>query len=118
VLRLYVDEDATSRALLTALRSSGVDVTDVAHEQMRGRSDEDQLIFATQAGRAIFSYNVADFMRLHTGYLQVGRSHSGIVLVRQRRYGTGELLRRLVRLATALEPKEMISRVEFLNAWG
>ena len=85
---------------------------------MRGRTDEEQLAFATAVGRAILSYNVGDFMRIHAASLREHRPHAGIVLVRQRRYGVGELVRRLRNLATALEPADMLSRLELLNDWG
>ena len=118
MLGLYLDEDATSRALLAALRTHGIDATSVLDEHLRGRTDEEQLVFATSVGRSIFSHNVGDFMRIHAAFMREHRSHAGIVLVRQRRYGVGELLRRLTNLATVLESKDMQNRLEFLNDWA
>ena len=107
-----------SLALAEGLRSSGIDVSTVADERMRGHDDAAQLAFATAQGRTIFSFNVGDFMRLHSQYMRGSLHHDGIVLVSQQRFGVGELLRRLGRLAISLEPHEMTDRVEFLNDWG
>lgn len=49
--------------------------------------------------------------------MREGRHHAGIIMAPQRRFGVGELVRRLTRLATALEPDEMADRLEFLNDW-
>lgn len=117
MLRLYLDEDATSRALVVTLRTHGIDATSVLDERLRGCTDEEQLVFATSVGRAIFSHNVGDFMRIHGVFMRDNRSHSGIVLVRQGRYSVGELLRRLTNLARAVESEEMRNRLEFLNDW-
>jgi hypothetical protein len=118
VLRLYLDEDAMSVALARGLEARGVDVTTVADEHMRRRDDAEQLAFAAANGRTIFSFNVGDFMRLHAQYMRENRHHQGIVLVRQQRFGVGEILRRLHRLATTLKSDDMTDRLEFLNDWG
>jgi hypothetical protein len=118
VLRLYIDEDAMSKALADGLRVRGVDVATVAGEGMRGHVDAAQLSYATAHGRAIFSFNVGDFMRIHSEWLTAGRSHRGIILVRQGRLGVGELIRRLLRIAMTLESDDMLDRIEFLNEWG
>ncbi len=47
-----------------------------------------------------------------------GQHHAGMILSTQRRFGVGELQRRLVRIATSLDAPDMVNRVEFLNAWG
>jgi hypothetical protein len=118
VLRLYLDEDAMSLALARGLEARGVDIATVAGERMRQRDDAAQLAFAAANGRTIFSFNVGDFMRLHAQYMREDRHHAGIVLVRQQRFGVGEILRRLLRLATTLESDDMTDRLEFLNDWG
>lgn len=106
-----------SIALATGLTSQGIDVTTVAMEDMRHRPDDEQLMFAVSQGRALFSYNVADFQRLHSLYMRLGRHHAGVILVRQRRYDVGETIRRLARISASFEPEQMVDRLEFLNAW-
>ena len=42
-IRLYVDEDAMARAVVSGLRARGVDVTTVLEEGMSEKDDIDQL---------------------------------------------------------------------------
>jgi len=118
VLRLYLDEDAMSVALSEGLRASGIDVTTTTDAGMRRRPDTEQLAFAAANGRAIFSFNVGDFTRLHSHYMRTRQRHTGIILASQQRFGVGELLRRLTHLARTIDPTNMVDRVEFLNNWG
>jgi uncharacterized protein with PIN domain len=117
-IRLYLDEDAMSRSLARELRARGIDVTTTISEGMLGQDDVLQLEFAKVQGRVIYTYNVADYYRLHTEYITQGRAHSGIILAHQRRYGIGEQIRRTLKLMAALPAEEMHNRAEYLSAWG
>jgi len=81
------------------------------------RSDSDHLAFAAVEGRVLCSFNVSDFWMLHGEYLADGRLHAGVILMPQQRYGVGELLRRLLHLASALADVGMAGRAEFLSSW-
>ena len=94
-INLYLDEDAESNKLMQALRSRNVDVISVANVGMLSRSDEEQLNWALQHQRVIYSFNVRDFYRLHTTWLEEGRTHAGIILGQQS-YSVGEQMRRIV----------------------
>lgn len=89
-IRLYLDEDALQNALLRALQSSSVDVMTVADAERLSFSDEEQLIWAAQQQRIIYSFNMGDFHQLHGVFLSKGWSHSGIILLPQQRYSIGE----------------------------
>jgi hypothetical protein len=117
MLSLYMDEDSMEEALVRALRVRGLDVLTAHEAGMIERTDADHLAFATAERRVICTYNVGDFWTLHHETLAQGRHHSGIILVPQQRYGIGEQLRRLLRLAAALSSDDMIDRAEFLSAW-
>jgi hypothetical protein len=117
MLRLYMDEDFMRGALARGLRERGFDLLTAQEADMIGRADADHLAFAAGAGRILCTYNVGDFWRLHSEYLANGRTHAGIILVRQQHYGVGEVLRRLLRLAATLSAEEMVGRAEFLSAW-
>lgn len=65
----YLDEDASKKSLVNALRNAGVDVIITAELDRLGSSDENQLIWATEQNRVIYSFNVGDFCRLHNAYL-------------------------------------------------
>ncbi len=117
-IHLYVDEDAMDHDLVRALRARGVNVTTALEEAMIERSDHDHLDHATVLGRALYSFNVADFYRLHESYRSRGKSHSGIIVARQQHYSVGQQMRRLVNLISTKSAEEMRNQVEFLNAWG
>ena len=85
---------------------------------MNGSKDPEQLSFAAEQDRILFSYNVGDFSALHIEYLQNEREHAGIILAHQRQFGVGEQTRRLLRLIGTLNAKEMQNRLEFLSSWS
>ncbi|MDQ3755241.1 MAG: hypothetical protein M3371_10980 [Acidobacteriota bacterium] len=85
---------------------------------MRGRDDDQHLDYATAQGRVLYSFNVGDFSALHAAYLTEGKTHAGIILAPQQRYGIGEQMRRLLRLVRTVSAEEMRDRIEFLSVWG
>ena len=60
---LYLDEDVHPR-LAMILRERGFDVLTTAEARMLERSDPEQLEFAAQHGRVIFTHNIGDYARL------------------------------------------------------
>ncbi len=80
-----------------------------------GESDESQLEWATAERRAFVTFNVAHFAALHGTWLRQGRHHAGIALSSQR--PLGDLVRRLLRLAAAVDSEAMLDRLEFLSDW-
>jgi hypothetical protein len=117
-IRLYIDEDSMDRSLVHALRARGVDVVTALDERMIERSDREHLEYATGRGRVLYSFNRRDFYRLHTLYLEQGKTHAGIILARQQHYSVGEQMRCLLRLMAARSAEDMRDKVEFLSAWG
>jgi predicted nuclease of predicted toxin-antitoxin system len=116
--KLYLDEDVMSGGLVQALRLRGIDVISVRDTQLQGRTDEYQLEYATSVGRVLYSFNVRDFMALHTRFLQEGRSHSGIILAKQEhRFSVGEQMRLILRIMTDLSAEQMQNQVVFLSTW-
>lgn len=117
-VRLYCDEDSLQHALVLALRKRGVDILTVLEAGMLAEPDERQLAYAAAQGRAIYSFNVGDFCRLHAQWLAKVKSHAGIILAQQQQYSIGEQMRRLVKLTASLSTEEMQNRLEFLGSWG
>jgi hypothetical protein len=103
-----------SRSLLRGLRSRGIEVATVLDEGMVGKSDRDQLEYAWQTKRVLYTFNVADFCRLHKEYLTEGKSHAGIIVVYRQRYSVGEQLRLLLRLADLNSASDMVNNLLFL----
>ena len=114
---LYLDEDALQDTLVRALQSSCVNVMTAADADRLGVSDEEQLIWAAQQGRVIYSFNMGDFHQLHSIFLVEGREHSGIILAPQQRYSIGEQLRGLLKLMTEKSAEDMINQLVFLSAY-
>lgn len=117
-IHLYIDEDAMDQDLVRALRARGVNVTTALEENMIERSDQAHLDYATELGRVLYSFNVADFYRLHETYRSQGKSHAGIIAARQQHYSVGQQMRRLLKLTGTKSAEEMRNQVEFLTAWG
>jgi hypothetical protein len=84
---------------------------------MPGRSDEDQLRFASGKNLVLVTGNVADFARIHSQWISAGTSHAGIILIHQQRWGPGELARRIIRLLVAASGDGMRNRLEFISNW-
>ncbi len=116
-IRLYLDEDTMDSDLLGALRLRNVDVFSAGEAQMLSRSDEEQLQWALNNQRIIYSFNVRDFYRIHKKYVENQQRHAGIILG-VLSYSIGEQMRRLLRIIANKSAEEMENQVEFLSAWG
>jgi hypothetical protein len=70
------------RAMADQLNAKGYDVRAVvADPEFAGLPDEDVLVGATEAGRALVTANIKDFMPIDARYRAAGRSHAGLVMV-------------------------------------
>ena len=91
-IRLYLDEDSMRRALVFGLRARNVDVMTAAQADMINRQDEEHLVAASASGRALFTYNTADYCALHQRSMSLERPHAGIIVAPQQHYSVGEEL--------------------------
>jgi len=114
-IKLYLDEDTISRALIRALRARGVDVLTAQEAELMGVPDDEQLAYATAQGRVIFTFNTRDYAALHTEYLSQQQTHTGIIVSDQVQVGL--LVRRLLKLLDAKSAEEMQNWLEFLSNW-
>jgi hypothetical protein len=113
--RLFIDEDSAEKAVLAALRNAKLDILTVAEVGRLSYSDEDQLTWAAQQGRVLYSYNARDFCQLHDRYMVEGKTHAGIILVPQQRYSVGQLLRGFINLMKIKSAEDMVDRLVFLS---
>jgi Domain of unknown function (DUF5615) len=116
-IRLYLDEDALKASSVDAFLNSSLDVITVTDAGRLSFADEEQLAWATEQGRTIYSFNMGDFHQLHSIFLAQGRKHSGIILVPQQRYSTGEQLRGVLKLMAVKSAEDMINQLVFLSAY-
>ncbi|MDI6793469.1 MAG: DUF5615 family PIN-like protein [bacterium] len=111
-LKLYLDEDL-SPVLAKALRSKGFDVISSHETGMNGKSDEEQLKYATSQQRAILSFNVGDYAILAKSFYQEKHDHFGIIV--SRKIELKELIRCALNLLRKVQQKEMKNRFEWLQ---
>jgi predicted nuclease of predicted toxin-antitoxin system len=114
-VRLYFDRHIISR-LADDLRTRGYDVLTTEKAGLDTATDEEQLAFATDEGRAILTFNIRDFAPLHEQWSAAGRSHAGIIVSRQlgsRQYGL--LLQRMLRLLNHFTAEELTSNIVHLE---
>jgi hypothetical protein len=100
-VKFYFDEDSAQHRLIAALRSHAVDVVTCLDVGMHARDDESHLILAASQGRVLVSANARDFASLHCEWMEQGQSHSGVLIIPQQRYSTGEIVRRLMLLTSS-----------------
>jgi len=113
-VHLYTDEDVDPEAA-AQLRRRGYDAEgchEVGNAGQR-RSDEWQLVFATEHARAIVTHNIADFVTLDGGWKAQGREHWGIIVASQD-LGIGEMVRRLQQHLDTNSPDEQRDVVRYL----
>jgi hypothetical protein len=110
-IRLYIDEDV-HESVAPALRRRGYDVLSVREADRRGLSDTEQLAYAVDQDRAMFSFNAADYIALHLEYLTQGREHAGIIVAKQ--VPIGETVRRLSILLEQVSADEMRNQLRWL----
>jgi hypothetical protein len=114
-IRFFTDEDM-HRAVAAQLVAAGFDAVSTPDAARLGEPDESQLAWASQEGRALVTFNVADFARLHHEWLGQNRHHAGIIVSQQR--PVGDTIRRLIALSRVLSGDDMKDRLEYLGQWS
>ena len=109
-----MDEDAEQIAVVDGLRLRGIDVLTSEEADRLTASDSEQLAVTVSLSRAIYTFNIRDFARLHREYLQSGKSHFGIIAIPEQRYSIGGKIRRIAELVSRISAEEMVDRIEYL----
>ncbi|MGI8552597.1 MAG: DUF5615 family PIN-like protein [Dehalococcoidia bacterium] len=79
-MQFYLDEDQ-SPIVATIARRMGVDIVSTGECGRNGKTDEQQLLFAAEQGRAIVTRNYDDFHRLTTRFQTESKPHAGVLFV-------------------------------------
>ena len=114
-VRLFTDEMISPR-LAEALRARNYDVQS-CEEAGRSRQeipDDEQLLYATQTGRAILTFNATDFYRIEAEWKAAGQRHAGIILSPQIQ-DVGALLRYVMRHLDSVEPNVQTDTLLWLD---
>lgn len=110
-IRLYLDEDVD--VLIAALlRARGFDTVTTAEAGNLGRSDDEQLAFASGQGMALLTHNRVDFENLARDRLAVGKPHGGILIAVRRR--PHDIAQRLLVILNNVTADEMDDQVRYL----
>jgi predicted nuclease of predicted toxin-antitoxin system len=110
-LTLFLDEDVQV-PVATALRRRGFNVLHAQEAMRKGRPDEEQWMFAQQEQRALFTYNVKDFIEIHNESVRKNKDHWGIILSKQRTFS--ETFHRLLHFLQSHSHEEVRNRIFFL----
>lgn len=113
-IRLYLDEDVDVD-LAVALKKDTYDVVTCLGEgnANQRKSDEWQLEYATNAGRAILVYNAADYIAINDDWWAQNKPHCGI-LIAVARWHIGDLIHRTRTFLDTFAPHEITSQVRHL----
>jgi len=114
MIKLYLDENVPV-AVSTALRLRGYDVLTVKDVGGKGLSDFEQLKYASSQNRVIFTFNVADFYRIHSEFMREGLNHAGIILSRQ--LPIGIIVKALLKLLSDMKHEKFRNNIVWLSDW-
>ena len=112
MLKLYLDEDAPE-AIAKAFILRGYDVVTIKEAARRGMTDIDQLNYASSENRVIFSFNVADFNKIHSEFINKGLNHSGIILSKQ--LPIGVIVKAFLRVLPDITPEKARNNIFWLS---
>ncbi len=111
-MKLYLDEHIPV-ALSALLSTHGVDCLTTKAAGNRSLSDEDQLAYATQEGRALVTFDRKDFLLLVSRWQTLGRSHAGLIVSRE--LPLPELLRRFRSFIIRYRTHDLMNQVFWLQ---
>ena len=100
--------------LCQVLRTHGVDCLTTQQATNHGRSDEQQLLFASTEARALVTFNHKDFLPLVNQWHLANRSHAGLILSKE--LPLAELLRRFRRFLREHQHDDLIDQTFWLRA--
>ena len=111
-IALLLDEDVRVK-LGEILRQRGYDAIHVLEAGRAGKTDPEQLAFATSHQRAILTHNIRDFILLNNQHHDEGNEHFGILLSDQ--VPLRELLRRTLRFLSRRTVEDVKNNALWLN---
>ena len=119
-MRVYLDDDLDSNALIGLLRLAGHGVVSPRFVETRGIADRDHLLYAASNELVLLTANPRDFITLHNQWQSQQQVHSGILIVyRENDPGRSLNFRQIVEAVTNLEQSGLTipNQVYNLNFW-
>jgi predicted nuclease of predicted toxin-antitoxin system len=80
-MRVYIDDDLDSNALIGLLREAGHEVISPRAVGIRGATDEEHLSYAAAHVLVLLTANAKDFITLHDAWRAQQKDHYGILIV-------------------------------------
>nr|BAL56314.1 hypothetical conserved protein [uncultured Acetothermia bacterium]BAL60144.1 hypothetical conserved protein [Candidatus Acetothermum autotrophicum] len=117
-VKLYLDEMIPTD-LARLLRQYSYDVITAQEAGMLGKADSEHLEYASAQDRALLTFNIRDFAKLHKTWLTEGKHHAGIIIspeLEMRRFS--ELLRLCLKLLDQALPEELADRLCYLQEFA
>lgn len=114
MIKLYLDENVPE-AVSAALRLRGYDALTAKDAGRKGLSDVEQLKYASSQNRVIFTFNVADFYKIHLEFMRSGVDHAGIILSKQLPIGT--IVKALLKLLSDIRHEKVRNSIIWLSDW-
>lgn len=112
--RLYLDENIPP-LLAQRLRRRGFDVVSAHEVEMLGKSDEEQLEYASHDGRVLLTFDI-DFIPLAIQWTSKGKHHSGVLISKElKRQQMGELTKFCLRFLSQVQPEYVADALFFLQ---
>ena len=108
-IRFHLDE-SVNNAIANGLRLRGLDVTTSNDTGLVGSTDEQQLEYATSAGRILVTHD-EDFLKMHSRRV----THAGIAYAHQKRISIGQTIFALLALHRSETAESVHGRVVFLK---
>jgi predicted nuclease of predicted toxin-antitoxin system len=110
-VELYLDENV-SVLVAQLVRARGFAATTTQEAGQAGKSDPEQLAYATSRRWAILTHNRVDFERLAAQHFTTGQTHCGIIIaVRRSPY---EIVRRLMEILNHVTADEIENQVRYI----
>ena len=119
-MRIYLDDDLDSNALIGLLRSAGHEAASPRAAGNRGIDDEDHLRFAAANSLTLMTANAKDFIDLHEEWTKRQLRHSGILILYRENNPTRDMTsRQIAQAVTKIEQSgiPMENACYNLNFW-
>jgi len=111
-VKLYLDE-MIPVDLALILKQFNYDVLSAKDAGMLGKSDLEQLAFAASHDRALLTFNIGDFTKLHRLWFEENKQHKGIIISPEIKID--ELIRLVLNLLALTKAEEIANQLRFLQ---
>src|SRR5688500_8013678 len=110
-IELYLDEDV-SVLVAELIRARGFSAITTVEAGNLGKSDLEQLSFATEQQKVFITHNRVDFEKLAVDYFEQGQRHAGIIVAVRRH--SAQIASRLLAILGSTTCDEMVNQLRYI----